>query len=67
MQIWLKFREYMGKVLQRYSLSLWWNLDTSNYRSEIPEKFWNVMLEKDGEDLLDRYSVRNEEVLHRVK
>jgi hypothetical protein len=23
-------------------------------KSEIPEKFWNVVLEKDGDDLLDR-------------
>jgi hypothetical protein len=23
--------------------SVWWNLDTSESRSEIPEKFWNVV------------------------
>ena len=42
-----------------------WNLDASGSRSEIPGKFWNVVLEKDGEDQLD-WSVRNEEVLLRV-
>ena len=31
-----------------------WNLDASGSRSEIPGKFWNVVLEKDGEDQLDR-------------
>ena len=30
------------------------NLDTSENRSEISGKFWNVVLEKDGEDQLDR-------------
>jgi hypothetical protein len=30
------------------------NLDTSESRSEIPEKFWNVVPEKDGEDDLNR-------------
>ena len=29
-------------------------LDASGSRSEIPGKFWNVVLEKDGEDQLDR-------------
>ena len=36
-----------------------WNLDTSESGSEIPGKFWNVVLDKDD--------VRNEEVMHRVK
>jgi len=31
-----------------------WNLDTSGSRSETPGKFWNVVLEKDGENQLDR-------------
>jgi len=36
---------------------LWcWILDTSQIRSEIPAKFWNVVLEKDGEDQLHRLS-----------
>ena len=35
--------------------NLWcWNLNTSESKSEIPEKFWNVVLEKDAEDQLDR-------------
>jgi len=35
--------------------SVWsWNLDAPGNRKERPEKFWNVVLEKDGEDLLDR-------------
>jgi hypothetical protein len=40
-------------------------LDTTASRSEIPGRFWNVMLEKD-EDELGR-SVKNEEVLYSVK
>ena len=31
-----------------------WNWDTSESISEIPVIFWNVVLEKDGEDQLDR-------------
>jgi hypothetical protein len=30
------------------------NLDSSEIRSEVSGKFWNVVLEKDGEDKLDR-------------
>jgi hypothetical protein len=42
-----------------------WNLDISESKSEISGKFWNVVLEKDGEiSWTDR--LRNEEVLHRV-
>jgi hypothetical protein len=29
-------------------------MDTSENRSEIPLKFLNAMLEKDGEDMMDR-------------
>jgi hypothetical protein len=36
-----------------HSFLLRWNLDTSENGSEIPEKFWNVLLEKDGEEYLD--------------
>ena len=28
--------------------------DTTESKSKIPWKFWNVVLEKDGEDQLDR-------------
>ena len=31
-----------------------WNLDTAESRSEIPGKFWNVVLEEDGDDQLGR-------------
>ena len=31
-----------------------WNLDASGSRLEIPGKFWNVVVEKDGEDQLER-------------
>jgi hypothetical protein len=40
------------------------NLDTSEIRSEIPGKFLNVILEKDGEDQLVRLC---EKLLHRIK
>jgi hypothetical protein len=34
--------------------SAWcWNLDNWEIKSEVHEKFWNVVLEKDGEDKLD--------------
>jgi hypothetical protein len=41
-------------------------VDTSESISEVAGKFGNVVLEKDGEDHLDR-PVRNEEVLHTVQ
>jgi len=31
-----------------------WKLDASASRSELPGRFWNVVLEKDGEDQLER-------------
>jgi hypothetical protein len=40
--------------------------EISGSRSETPGKFWNVVLEKDGEDQLDR-SCEDWKVLHRVK
>jgi hypothetical protein len=35
--------------------SLVWcgNMDSLETRSEVPGNFWNVVLEKDGEDKLD--------------
>jgi hypothetical protein len=36
-----------------YNLVWRWNLDISESRSGIPLEFWNVMVEKDG-DQLDR-------------
>jgi hypothetical protein len=54
-QIDLKFKEETNEVLHlECSLLGCWNLDTSESRSETPGKFWNVVLEKDGEDQLDR-------------
>jgi len=50
-----KFKEETSKMIHSENIILWcWKLDTSNSRSEIPEKFWSVVLEKDGEDQLDR-------------
>jgi hypothetical protein len=47
-------KEETSKVLYlEHSLVWCWNLDTSESRSKIPGKFWNVVLEKDGEDQLD--------------
>ena len=38
-----------------YSGFVWrWNLGASGSRSEIPGKFWNVVVKKDGEDQMDR-------------
>jgi hypothetical protein len=39
---------------------------TSESRSEITGRLKNVVLDKDGENQLDR-PVKNEEILHRVK
>jgi hypothetical protein len=42
------------KLVKHYhTFLLWRNLDTSESRLEIPGKFCNVVLEKDGEDQLD--------------
>ena len=51
----LKFKEETNEVLHlEYSTAWCWNLDISESRSEIPGNIWNVVLEKDGEDQLDR-------------
>ena len=51
----LKFRKETSKVPHLEHSSLWcWNLDSLESRSEIPGMFLNVVLEKDGEDQLDR-------------
>ena len=55
----LKFKEETSEVLHLEHTIIWcWNLDTSENRSQIVGKFWNVMLEKDGEDQLDIESRR---------
>ena len=43
-----------------------WNLHTSEGRLELPGKYSNVVLEKNGEDQL-YWSCENEKVLHTVK
>ena len=54
-QIGLKFEEETSKMLHMKHGFVWcWNLDASGSRSEIPGRFWNVVLEKDGKDQLDR-------------
>jgi hypothetical protein len=54
-QIGLKFKEETSKVLHLEHCFVWcWNVDTSESRSEVSGEFWNVVLEKNGEDQLDR-------------
>ena len=48
----LKFKEQTSKVLHFGHSFVWcWNLDTVVTRSEIPQTFWNFMLEKDGDQV----------------
>jgi len=50
----LKFKEETSEVLRlEHNIVVCWNLDTSESRPEILGKFWNMLLEKDG-DQLDR-------------
>ena len=50
----LKFKEETSEMLHLDHSIVWcWNLDTSESRSEIPGKFWNVVPEKNAEDQLD--------------
>ena len=54
-QIKLKFKAETSKLLHLEHSFLWcWNFDASENRSEMCGKFWNVVLEKDREDQLDR-------------
>jgi hypothetical protein len=47
-------RKLVSEVLHLEHSFIWcWNLDASGRRSEIPGKFWNVVLEEDGKDQLD--------------
>ena len=51
----LIFKQETRKVLYLEQNFVWfWNVDISESRSEIPGKFWSVVLEKDGEDQSDR-------------
>jgi hypothetical protein len=59
--------EETSKTLRLECSFIWcWNLSASGSRSETPGKFWNVVLEKDGEDQLDR-TCEKWEVLLKVK
>jgi hypothetical protein len=50
-----KKKEETSKLLHLEQNLVWcWRLETSESRSEIPGKFLNVVLEKDGKDQLDR-------------
>jgi len=50
-QIVLNFKEETTEGLHlKHSFAWCWKLDTSESRSRIRGKFWNVVLEKDGED-----------------
>ena len=54
-QIGLKFQEETSEMLRLEHGCVWcWNLDAPGNRSETSGKFWNVVLEKDREDQLDR-------------
>ena len=58
-QIGLKLKEGASKELHLGQIFIWcWNLDNWESRSDITGKFWNVVLEKDGEDQLDRSCVK---------
>ena len=63
----IKFMEETSKVLHFEHSFVWcWNLNSSASRSEIPRKFWSVLLEK-GKKISWTDRVINEEVLNRVK
>ena len=52
-QVVLKCMEETSEVLHlEYSFVWCWNLDISESTLEKPGKFWNLELEKDGEDQL---------------
>jgi hypothetical protein len=54
-RIGLKLKKEPSKVLHLEQSFVWcWKLDTSESKSEIPGKFWNVVLENDIQDLLNR-------------
>ena len=48
----LSYRCHQIVLLLEHNFVWWRNLDTSETRSGTPRKFWNVVLEKDREDLL---------------
>jgi len=51
----LNLRKKLSRVLHLEYCFVWcWKLDTSESRSEIPGKYWNLVFKTDGEDQLDR-------------
>ena len=51
----LKLKEETSNVLHlEHSFAQYWNVDTSESRSEIPGKFWKTELEEDIEDQLEQ-------------
>jgi hypothetical protein len=51
----LNFKKTSCEVLHLEHSYIWCrNVDTSESRSEVSGKFWNVVLENNGEDQLDR-------------
>jgi hypothetical protein len=51
----LKCKKETSEVLHLEHSFIWcWNMDSSQSRSEVSGKFWNVVLEKNGEYQLDR-------------
>jgi len=54
-RIGLEIEEETSKMLRLEHSFIWcWNLDVSGSRSKTPVNLWNEVLEKDGEDHLDR-------------
>jgi hypothetical protein len=54
-KFWLIFKKETRKVLNLERGFIWcWKLDNSKNKSEVPGKFWNVVLENDGEGELYR-------------
>jgi hypothetical protein len=50
-----QFKEETSDMLNLELIFVWcWHLDTSDSGSEITRKFWNVVLEKDEADQLNR-------------
>jgi len=60
----LEGREETSNILHSEHIFVWY-CNTSESKLQIPEKFLNVLLEKEGEAQLDR--TRENEVLHTVK
>jgi len=46
----MEFSNVIVMLHLEHSLVWCWRLDTEENRSEIPRTFWNVVLDKDGED-----------------